>query len=252
MSELEQKSGQLSARDGRLTFARYAFMPNSLGYCGGPKDRELLEYTVEDVADDGMNRLVRQFEAAYPNLLFIAESSGIGNPFDARVVEAYWVGSDLLDRLPPQDFHSFLTEKIARRVPKRLHKYIAAKAPAGARPHHSFFVFDVGTRTGMLETNLETLDKCRISWGIVENITGDMVSVRYEPVVLDNGKLALGTPTLREARRSAEGLSYLPDLKIGDAVSLHWGWVCDRLTPEQVTRLSAETNHHIDIANETL
>lgn len=252
MTELEEGVERLKARDGRLTFARYAFMPNALGYCGGPEDRELLEYTVEDVADDGMNHLVRQFEAAYPNLLFIAESSGIGDPFDSRVVEAYWVGSDLLDRLPPQDFHSFLTEKIARRVPKRLQKYMASKAPAGARPHHSFFVFDVGTRTGMLETNLETLDKCRISWGIVESITGDNVSVRYEPIILENGKLTLGTPIPREARRAAEGLSYLGDLKIGDAVSLHWGWVCDRLDPAQVSRLSAETAHHIQIANQTL
>ena len=43
---------QPGTRDGRLTFARYAFMPNALGYCGGPEDRELLEYAVEDTADD--------------------------------------------------------------------------------------------------------------------------------------------------------------------------------------------------------
>lgn len=241
-----------SVRDGRLTFARYAFMPNALGYCGGPEDRELLEYAVEGIADEGMNHLIRQFQAAWPNLVFIAEASGIGDPFDARVIEAYWVGNDVLTVVEPLDFHEYLTEKISRRIPKRLHKYIAGKVPSGARPHHSFHVFDVGTRTGLLETNIDTLDKCRIAWGVVETISGDMVNVRYEPVLLKDGKLVLGEPVLREVRRSAEGLSYLNDLAAGEAVSLHWGWVCDRLTPAQVNRLSAETNHHIRIANQTI
>ncbi len=252
MTQSEIQPAQNGARDGRLTFARYAFMPNSLGYCGGPQDKELLDYAVEDAADDGMNHLIRQFQAAWPNLVFIAEASGIGDPFDSRVVEAYWVGNDVLRRVEPVDFHEYLTEKIARRIPKRLHKYIAGKVPAGARPHHSFHVFDVGTRTGLLETNIDTMDRCRIAWGVVESIAGDMVHVRYEPVVLSEGNLALGEPVTREARRTAEGQSYLKDLKAGEAVSLHWDWVCDRLSPSQVARLSSETAHHIRIANQTL
>ncbi len=239
-------------RDGRLTFARYAFMPNALGYCGGPDDRELLEYAAEDFADDGMNRLIKQFQAAYPYLCFIADSSGIGNPFDSHVVESYWVGNNVLDNVRPHDFHEYLTEQISQRIPKRLQKYMVSKVPAGARPHHSFHVFDVCIRTGALADQIEILDKCRISWGVVQSVTGDSVSVQYEPVVLQNGKLAMGQTAVRETRRSAEGLSYLNDLQPGEVVSMHWGWVCDRLTPQQVSRLSAETNHHIGIANQTL
>ncbi len=70
--------------------------------------------------------------------------------------------------------------------------------------------------------------------------------------MLRDGKLAMGESSVRETRSSAEGLSYLDDLKVGEVVSMHWGWVCDRLTAEQVTRLSAETSHHMRIANETL
>lgn len=227
-------------------------MPNALGYCGGPKDRELLEYAAEDYADDGMNQLIKQFQAAYPYLCFIAESSGIGDPFDSRVVESYWVGNSVLDHVKPNDFHDYLTEKVAQRIPKRLQKYMVAKVPAGARPHHSFHVFDVCMRTGALSDQVEVLDKCRISWGVVQSISGETVSVRYEPVVLQAGKLALGESAVRETRRSAEGLSYLGDLQAGEVVSMHWGWVCDRLTPTQVSRLSAETGHHIKIANQTL
>lgn len=249
---LSDEANQQLIRDGRLTFARYAFMPNALGYCGGPDDRELLEYAVADSADDGMNRLVMQFEAAYPNLLFMSEALGIPDPFDARVVDAYWVGNELLDTLPATAFHEYLTEKITQRVPKRLHKYIAQKVPDGARPHHSFFVFDVGTRTGMLETQIETLDKCRIAWGVVESFDDDTAHAMYEPIILVDGKLKLGEPESRSVRRSADGLSYLGDLQVGDVVSLHWNWICDRITPQQQARLVAETNHHIKIANQTL
>lgn len=223
-----------------------------LGYCGGPEDRELLEYAAEDAADDGMNQLIKQFQAAYPYLCFIAESSGIGDPFDSRVVESYWVGNSVLDHVRPKDFHEYLTENIARRIPKRLQKYMVGKVPAGARPHHSFHVFDVCMRTGALADQVEVLDKCRISWGVVQSISDDTVSVRYDPVILHDGKLAMGRPSVRETRRSAEGLSYLGGLQTGEIVSMHWGWVCDRLSPVQVGRLSAETNHHIRIANKTL
>ncbi len=236
-------------RDGRLTFARYAFAPNELGYCGGPEDRELLEYAVADEADDGMNRLITRFEAAFPNLKFIAEASGIGDPFDARVVEAYWIGNDLLRSIDPRDFHEYLSVDVGRRIPKRLRKYIVDQVPAGARPHHSFHVFDVSRRTGWLKERIDILDQCRISWGVVERVDGDQISVLYQPVILHEGKLALGAETSRPARRTAEGLGYLGDLQQGDAVSLHWGWICDRLSPQAVAELSAETAHHIKIAN---
>jgi hypothetical protein len=36
----------------------------------------------------------------------------------------------------------------------------------------------------------------------------------------------------------------------GDWVSLHWEWVCDRLTEEQVGRLRAYTERHVAIVND--
>ena len=239
-------------RDGRLTFARYALMPNRLGYCGGPEDRELLEYATADSADDGMNPLIRQFQAAYPYLCFIAESSGVGDPFDSRVVESYWVGNSLLDRVRPQDFHEYLQEKVARRIPKRLQKYVVSKVPAGARPHHSFHVFDVSMRAGALSEQVESLDQCRISWGVVQGIASDAVTVQYQPVVLRDGKLALGEPATRVARREAEGKSYLADLQVGELVTMHWSWVCDRISAKQAERLAVETQSHLALANLTI
>src|SRR4051794_6295545 len=73
---------------GPLLFAKYAYPPNSLGYCGPRDSASLLGYGSERVVDDGLRQLARGFEAAYPYLELIARASGIADPFDRRVVEA--------------------------------------------------------------------------------------------------------------------------------------------------------------------
>jgi hypothetical protein len=51
---------------------------------------------------------------------------------------------------------------------------------------------------------------------------------------------------------SVDGSGFLTDLAEGDVVSLHWEWVCDRLTPAQLQQLRYYTKHHLDIANAKL
>ena len=40
------------------------------------------------------------------------------------------------------------------------------------------------------------------------------------------------------------------DLQAGDWVSLHWEWICDRLTPRQVGYLRDFTHRHLHIVND--
>jgi hypothetical protein len=239
-------------REGSLLFARYAFMPNHLGYCGGPESQDLLEYAREDVADEGLNQIIRQFQAAYPYLQFIASSTGIGDPMDPRVVQAYWLGGDLLHSVEAREFYSFVGDQFAPRIPKRLQKYVLGKVPQGARPHHSFHVLDVSMRTGALKEDVESLDRCRISWGTVTSIHGDAVSVSYSPLVIGEGKLSLAEPVERTVHRSIEGKGYLDDLGLGDTITMHWDWVCDKVSVQAASALKIETQRHLDLANKTL
>src|SRR6266849_9976169 len=85
-----------SLLDGPQIFARYAFMPNRLTYCGGDDHRALFDYCVAGVTDAGLRDLLRKFTGAMPYLRLIAECNAILDPFDARVVEAYWLGNELL------------------------------------------------------------------------------------------------------------------------------------------------------------
>ena len=48
-----------------------------------------------------IERRARQFEGAWSYLEVLAESLGDDDPLSSDVVEAYWVGSELLDRVDP-------------------------------------------------------------------------------------------------------------------------------------------------------
>jgi hypothetical protein len=45
------------------------------------------------------------------------------------------------------------------------------------------------------------------------------------------GRLVLGPEEVDLARRSLHGIALAPVVTVGDTVSAHWDWACDRLTP---------------------
>lgn len=239
-------------KEGELLFARYALMPNRLGYCGGDDHRALLDYCLAQESDPGLNRLLRQFQAAYPYLKLIAETNGIRDAFHPKVVEAYWVGNELLDGVSAAQFYESLRSRFANQLSPKTMEHLLGKVPLGARAHHSFHVLDVHSRVGMLEHSLDTLDKCRIGWGKIERVEGTYFIVRYQPVVLEAGKLKLGDLEEKQVLRSPDGRSLELDAHPGDHISFHWDCACDLLTPRQVSSLEKYTRYHLVLANQTL
>ena len=233
---------------GPLLFARYAIWPNERGYCG-PADHDALRgYVTAGVTGPGLIQLARGFAGAWPYLRLIAESSAIPDPLDTRVVEAYWVGNELLDRVRMSDFGLSLDDRFRRRAGPGWEP-VSAALLAGGVPHHSFHVFCVYPWTGLLreglrEPSLEVLDRCRIGWGQVVAVAGPTVVIRQRGLTWDGRSLRLGPPA---ARAVAPG--FAADLRPGDWVSTHWDCICDRLNPAQLTMLRRCTARHLDLAN---
>ena len=137
--------------------------------------------------------------------------------------------------------------------PPKIMDLVADKIPAGALPHHSFHVFDVWLRVGQLDGNvLATLDHCRVSWGTVTSVDEATVGVDRPPLKLHGGKLRLGAPERVYTTRLVDGKGFVTEVAVGDVVSLHWGWVCERLSGRQARDLERYTRHHIGVANQTL
>ena len=132
---------------GPLLFARYAYPPNALGYCGPDDARALIGHTTVGESSPDLAALARRFAGAWPYLQLIAAANGLADPLDTRVVEAYWVGNSLLDNVRVADYGAFLDDRF-RRETGRGWQSIASAIPAGALPHHSFHVFCVYPWTG--------------------------------------------------------------------------------------------------------
>lgn len=238
---------------GPLLFARYAYPPNALGYCGPEDHAALLEYGSAGVTDEGLVQLARGFEGAWPYLEVIAAANRIADPLDPRVVEAYWLGNPLLDRVDLREFGRFLEERFRDRAGRDWGS-IAQTIPAGAVPHHSFHVFQVYPwvglmRAGWSEHPLHVIDRCRIRWGRVVSVGGELVTVRSRPLTWDGSALGFGPPALEQIPASTDGKGFVRGLRSGEWVSLHWDWVCDRLTPVQLRALRRFTLRHVRMAN---
>ncbi len=238
--------------DGTGRFIRYAFMPNRLHYCGGDNNSVIFDYAVEGVREPPLEAMLRKFTGAMPYLTLIAKSNGIADPFDVRVVEAYWLGNDLLTGVEVRQLHDALLERFSKQLQGTARNWLLDKAPAGARPHHNFHVFDVHSRVGELEHSLETMDQCRISWGKVIREEGSELVVQRQPLVLAEGKLTLGPAVEERAVCQVDGRGFADSARPGDWVSLHWGWVCEVITPAQQRTLARYTDDHIRLANETV
>lgn len=253
------RTAQPTDRSGALRFARYAYPPNELGYCGPDASRQLLEQVSAGVDDGDLRRLVRGFEGAWPYLELIAAANGIGDPLDPRVVEAYWVGNGLLDAVGPGLMGTSLEERFRDRVGRSWTRLLDA-VPAGAVPHHSFHVFGVYPwlgllREGRVDEPLRVLERCRIRWGQVVALAGGRAVVRSRPLLWDGRRLSLGPPQEEDAVVRLGGLGLAggagAPLHPGDWCALHWDWACERLDRRGVTALRRRTLDQLAVVNAT-
>lgn len=220
---------------GALLFARYAYPPNERGYCGPEGASALLRAD----ATEEIEWRARQFEGAWSYLEFIAEAAGIADPLDTRVVQAYWVGNDLLDEVDSGALVDRLTDRFRGQLGGT---WRAAGARAVA--HHSFHVFEVYPWARLLgpdgnPTALSVLEQCRVRTGVVLDVAGETATVQSRALVWDGTAMVPGSPRPQVVRWSADGRSLLERPRAGDRVALHWDWVCEVLTEEQVGRIES-------------
>jgi hypothetical protein len=239
--------------DGAALYIRYGYPPNELGACGPDDHRALFEYGVSGTVDGGLLGLASAFTGAWPYVRFIAEQTGLGDPLDYRVVEAYWIGNELLDRIDMSDFGRSLDDRFRHRSGPEWGR-LAEGVPAGGVPNHAFHVFGIYPWVDLLGSDrgphpLHVLDRCRIRWGEVVSVVGDQAVVESRPLLWSGRELHLGPPRAEVARVAIDGRGFLAGLEPGDAVSLHWDWVCDRLTDRQLANLQRSTRHQLDLTN---
>lgn len=237
---------------GLLLFIRYAFMPNHLGYCGGNQAEVLFEHAAAGQSDQRLAPLLAKFTGAFPYLQTIAAANSIADPFDTRVVEAYWLGNELLERVEASALFRSLEERFGRQLTGKVREQVLRKPPEGARPYHLFHVLDVYRHLDHDGIGMAAMESCRISWGRVTSVDGAELVVRRQPLVLHGNELALGEAVDERVLRSISDQGFADDVVAGDWVSIHWGWTCEVLDRRRLANLRRWSEYHLALANRTL
>ena len=227
---------------GPVRFARFAFPPNQLGYCG-PRDTGELARSARGHDDPGLRELAAGFAGAYPYLQLLAASNRRADPLDADVVEAYWIGNELLHHVTCHDFGTSIDDRFRRRAGASW-RHIDTTITTGVA-NHAYHVLRVMPwagllREGIVDEPLRIVDRCRISWAEVlpGGPAGGRVLVRRTPLVWSGSRLVYGEPVVDSVD------SPFP-VAPGDAVAVHWDWICERLDTRRLAWLRAVTDQQL-------
>lgn len=248
-----KKSKKIEKNSSGLKLAAlYGLMPNRLGYCGSQKsqEQEMLHHFLEGrITSNKIKPVLEKFEAAYAYYRLIAAKNKIKDPFDERVVGAYWIGNELLEKISGDDLKKMIIKDFTRPglltnadAKKRL-----ANIPKNSKPHHSFHVFILGTITGRVDlSDIKLKDICRVSWGKIIKIRKRSkrlkIIVKYQPIILKGKKVTLGRFVKKEINWDGK---IVENIKIGDWVSFHWGMLAQVIDRKEIFNLKKYTQNTI-------
>lgn len=232
-------------------FARYAYAPNALGYCGPPLGATLRDGTVDDV-----RAAAATFSGVWPYLRVLAAKTGIADPLDHRLVESYWLGGGIGAEVDGGEFADALLAIIGPRA-GRYWSHLTADLAGEAAPNHCFHVFGVYPWSRLLgrgldEQPLRVLEHCRISWATVLSRSHNDIEVSARELTWSGRELGLSEPSPRQLQVCVDGYSAVPDVAAGDEVAVHWGRLCGRLHPEQIRSLADSTVRQLRVTNQRL
>jgi hypothetical protein len=240
---------------GLVLFARYAYAPNELGYCGPAETQALFDLGVTGETSCDMSSIARRFSGTWQYAAILAELAGIDDPLDEQVMRAYWTGGPLLHAVNRVDFGTKLLDRIGAEA-GHYWGHLTPDLLPEAVPTHGFHVFGVYPWTRLLadvpDQALSVVDNCRIRWGQVTGVSGDHVLVSSQRLVWDGAALTLGEAATERVRYAVDGAAFVSDPAPGDWLAMHWDSVCERLTPDELHWLRECTEWQLQVTNERL
>lgn len=210
--------------------SRFALPPNSLGYCGkGSAPAKFISCVLENKCAEIDNEL-EKFIVLNPYLETISKLSGL-NKFSYKVVEAYWLGNDVLNKAKKGDYLNLLKHFSNQGVPEWLISELKEKVPENFIPLHLFQVLyiGVGKASGSVPYNLETINNCMVRWGNVKKIKDGKLYLLLNSLKRSGKKIALTCKNITFPYRD----DFLPGLKVGVTVAVHWKQVVKVLNKKE-------------------
>lgn len=225
---------------------RFSLPPNSLGYCGQNSAPEKFKSCVIEAVCNNIEEELGKFIVLNPYLETLSQVTK-RDKFSYKVIEAYWLGNDELKKSKVKHYNNLLNNFSKQGVPDWFVDELRNKVPQVFIPHHFFQVLHVGVgrASGLVPFNLESINNCMIRWGSVIDIRDDGLTANL------NSLKKLGDRfKLTQKKCPAKYITnFLPKLKLGDTVAVHWGQAIKILTPKEVSQLSFWTQEVLKHVN---
>ncbi|MFO0703206.1 MAG: DUF6390 family protein [Patescibacteria group bacterium] len=217
----------------------FAYSPNSRGYCGLDSANSEFQKCIKYGKCEGVAKELKSFITLYPYLKTISKVRKL-KFHDYKVVEAYWLGNELLKNFPISGYEILINEFIKQGVPKWLTDDLSRKVPKKFIPHHLFQVLHVGVgqASGSVPFNLNSINNCMIRIGEIESVSGNGLIMNIENLNrIKNGYVA---KTKRVKMNTKSALFIKPH--VNDYYCVHWGQIVKKLTSKEFTNLKHWTD----------
>ncbi len=238
--------------------ALYGFYPHKLGFCGLQENsakKTLLDYlSGEKISEQKIRKILETFKGSFAYYKLIAKSNGIKDPFEEKVVKAYWVGNQLLEKVPINSLRNMIVKEFSG--PGLLSKETAEEKAGGipltSKAHHSFHVLVIGSVSSRIKFNGKLLDICRIGWGKVIRFENKKtkniyrVIIEYQPLQKRKERYFLGKPISKIVFWDKK---FIPEIKAGDRVATHWNHIVQILGTKDLVNLKKYTQVTINSLN---
>ncbi len=226
--------------------ARFALPPNSLGYCGRGTAPEKFKACVVHGKCEGVGDELAKFIVLNPYLETLAQITGLSK-FSYAGAEAYWLGNGELKKAKLKHYHLLLKFFAKQGVPEWLVDELKHKKLKKFIPFHLFQVLNVGVgrASGAVPYNLESINNCMIRWGTVKKIENGELRIENYGLERKGKKYVLAKQNTKAAFRE----DFLPGVKVGDMVAVHWKQAVKKLTAKETTNLEYWTNEVLKSAD---
>lgn len=166
----------------------------------------------------------------------IAMANRIEEPFNERVVRAYWIGNRLLEKVKPELLKEMVGQVDSFYLRQANYLIIGGKA------HHNFSVLSkIPVKNKKI---VEVVNQCLISWGKVIEKFGTELTVLYQPLILQNRKFILKDPLIKKVK-----CDLIERVKINDIVSIHFNEAREILSESDLEYLQKYTKEAIEMFN---
>lgn len=223
----------------------YSMPPNMLGYCGPEQSWQSFQKFISEPTEENAlaaKEKLRNFNALFPYLELIAKANN-KEPFDAEVIEAYWLGNKLLENVSHKEIQKTILSFQKFGLPRPIAEKKAAGLPEGMLPHHSMHVLYVNFISQKLKPIVQNLSNCMVQWAKAIEAKPNAISVKSFELFSEAGELKL-----REKEKTAQNPFALA-LKERDLITVHWGNAIEKISAKEFKSLKSYTFKNLKSVN---